>query len=409
MLDTNALLSISFALIANFASVVRIPPDSVPAGTADLQRLVVGSPRSPIDLHCVHRRATLFWIEDGAVIGYRSPGSFWAVQELEQLTNFHGVATLSTNEVLALAERTARGLVKFGDPFTNGAPILRPAGRFPNGEAIPFYHVTWPGPGKFGYAARIEVDARNGTIPALWVLAPQFLDLPYAAEISNRVWRADPPRPRQQVTPPRPPGSRRLTTNEVSRALENGRKVLAQFPSILDPAESLSGLNWEVSRSQPEIGPGLPRNIFYLSFTNEASWCAIDEGLVGFAAADCPVGQYNREGEKGKRFYGQVAFDPEALAREFEGILCRKFGFHESDFSELRRRPLFAPPALGETGYALVDMLWVFRPTRHRPPPQGTLDLAFDVQFDLLTGSIKSITFRDSGWRQRFARAQRKL
>jgi len=47
MIDTNQLLSIAFTLISNFTKVVEIPPDRVPQRRDDLQKIVVGSPRSP--------------------------------------------------------------------------------------------------------------------------------------------------------------------------------------------------------------------------------------------------------------------------------------------------------------------------------------------------------------------------
>ena len=67
MVATNELLSMGFGIIASFTNAVQVPVDSVPTKKADLQRYVVGSPRSPVDLFLVHRDGTRFWVTDGAV------------------------------------------------------------------------------------------------------------------------------------------------------------------------------------------------------------------------------------------------------------------------------------------------------------------------------------------------------
>src|SRR5438477_12788280 len=76
MVATNELLSIGFGIIASFTNIVRIPSDAVPTKPDDLKKYVVGSPRSPVDLLLVHRDGTRFWITDGAVSWFCTPGSY---------------------------------------------------------------------------------------------------------------------------------------------------------------------------------------------------------------------------------------------------------------------------------------------------------------------------------------------
>src|SRR5271157_5827328 len=112
MVLTNALLSIGFSLIANFTNVVPVPADSVPVRAEDLRQFVVGTYRSPVDLHVVHRRGTIFGIRDGVVYLFEDPGSFSAAQDPAMLPRFTGVAALNSNQIAALATRTVERLVK---------------------------------------------------------------------------------------------------------------------------------------------------------------------------------------------------------------------------------------------------------------------------------------------------------
>ena len=408
MLDTNTFLSIGFALITNFSNVLHVPPEVVPKSTSDLQHCVVGSPRSRFDLHLVHQRGTLFWIEDGAVVGYRSPGSFFNVQNLELLDYFRGPARLSTNEVVALAEKTARRLVKHGEPFTNGAPQLLPAGHFRDGEQIPFYRGNWPGKGLFGYVAQIEVDARDGSIPALWVGGPQFRDLPYLAEISNRVWRADPPAARKLAAVTRPPGSWALGTNEAAQALANARLVLARFKLQPGPGEDLSGINWQGSGGAPGAGFQLRTNFCFMYFTNGARIYSAEGRLFSYGSADgWNAGSGTPEAVR-QRYYGRIAYHWKLLARDFESVLCRDFGFTEREISGLVRLAQRPGAPFGQTGDACAEVIWAARNSPQSEYHAYVPDPSLLVYFDLLTGTIKSFTFRND-WRDRFMKAQSRL
>src|SRR6266516_4568875 len=72
MIDTNALLSIGFSIVAGFSNVVQIPHGAVPTKPEDLRRLVMGGPPPvpAINLHLVDRRGTQFSIRNGSVDGF---------------------------------------------------------------------------------------------------------------------------------------------------------------------------------------------------------------------------------------------------------------------------------------------------------------------------------------------------
>src|SRR6185295_13042536 len=106
MIATNALLSIGFSIISNFANVVPIPEGYVPQSRSDLQAVVVGSPYSPTDLYLIHKRGTSFWIRDGVVYRYLHPGSLFELQNSDQLYRYEGTSKLTSNDVIRVATET---------------------------------------------------------------------------------------------------------------------------------------------------------------------------------------------------------------------------------------------------------------------------------------------------------------
>src|SRR5439155_16999861 len=112
MIDTNALLSIAFSLIANFTNVVPVPSDAVPQSAADLNKCIIGSPKSPTHLYLVHQKGTEFWIDDGVVYRYRSPGSFFELQDSKLITNYTGISTLESNDIVRIAGTALQRLIK---------------------------------------------------------------------------------------------------------------------------------------------------------------------------------------------------------------------------------------------------------------------------------------------------------
>ena len=409
ILDTNTFLSIGLALITNFGNLVHVPPELVPRATSDLQHCVVGGPRSPFDLHVVHQRGTLFWIEDGAVIGYRGPGSFFAAQDIDHLNQYRGRARLSTNEVVELAEKTVRALLKAGDTITNSRPQIQLGGQFRDGENVPFYRVNWPGKGMFGYVAQIEVDARNGTIPALWIGGDQFRDPAYAAEISNRVWHAEPAVPVQRSFPQPLPEALPWTTNQVVRALANRGRVLAAFNVPLEPTEGLPGVAWEASYSLPGADYRLAERFCFLQFTNGAQLTCSASLVFGYASADFWHADLPSNDPVNKQYYTSVAYDWEKLALDFEQLLCRRFGFVPRDFADMARVTEVPPGRVGETGLSYAGVLWVLKHPPETMFPGNPPSVWLFVSFDLRTGLIKSFHFRRKEWRERFMKAQEKL
>src|SRR5438874_4036325 len=106
MIDTNAFLSIGFALVANFGNLVPLP-DSVPHVTNDLEKYVIGSPPMvPLYLGLFDRRGGNFGISFGVVNSYESPRSYFQARWPMDLAGYAGTPTLDSNAVFALAAKT---------------------------------------------------------------------------------------------------------------------------------------------------------------------------------------------------------------------------------------------------------------------------------------------------------------
>src|SRR5689334_8930435 len=119
MNETNALLSLTLALLTNFAPVVGIPPSDLPKTAQDLQKCVIGG-TFDTDLHFIDRSGNAFWVSRGTVCRYRTPGSY--KENTQSNPDFKGEATLDTNEVINLAVRTVDRLCLGTNPIAGISP-----------------------------------------------------------------------------------------------------------------------------------------------------------------------------------------------------------------------------------------------------------------------------------------------
>ena len=87
MVDTNTLINIALTIIANFTNVVHVPENAVPKDSGDIVHQVVGGPRDPTDLYLVDKKGTEFWIRNGVVFAYRSPGSYFEQDQSRMALN----------------------------------------------------------------------------------------------------------------------------------------------------------------------------------------------------------------------------------------------------------------------------------------------------------------------------------
>jgi len=74
MVNTNELLNIAFAIISNFTQVVELRQDAIPQTTNECEKVVIGSPSSPIEVCLIHKKGVRFNLVDGVVESFQTPG-----------------------------------------------------------------------------------------------------------------------------------------------------------------------------------------------------------------------------------------------------------------------------------------------------------------------------------------------
>src|ERR1035437_7352628 len=125
MVDTNALLSIAFSLIATFTNTVKVPPDSAPHTTSNLAKYFIGAPGYPVEVNLEDRAGNWFRIHRGAVTRFTSRDSFSNAGDTPSWNRFTGDSTLTAREIEELAVQGLQRLTKSGNPLTNISPRVR--------------------------------------------------------------------------------------------------------------------------------------------------------------------------------------------------------------------------------------------------------------------------------------------
>jgi hypothetical protein len=392
MIDTNAILSIAFTMLANFTNVVPVPQDALPRKAEDLQQcLILPSPEC-VAIHLVHRKGTSFTISYGAVTAYSCPGSFFRLQDPALLPQLEGKTSINSNDAVRLAAGALQRMIKSGSPLSDGRPTIV----CPSSERYPFYRVMWPpSEGLTTPTAQVEVDGRTGTIVSLSVRSPAFYDVPFEDGTLRRYCATQQPEPR--------PGLPRPTTNDVVRAIQSWLALCSKLD--LDPGShtNLENVDWTEtylynSDHILEDWTRLPAStVCRVQFKNGAKVDAIDGVVFSYACADSYWGRPKRERLAAwGPAQGQAAKDWDNLAKSLDRRIVEKLGVPESVLQQSRRHVEGNPPAQGASGNTRPIVYW------HRLPPRPEWDSVdknmtslFWAELDLQTGAVKLIRFNE--------------
>jgi hypothetical protein len=351
-MDTNALLSIALAMIANFTNIVEVPPSAVPTKASDLARFVIGRPGWPLHMILTHHAGTEFWINNGAIYSYSSPGSFFTLQDPALIPKFTGTTSLTTNDVVRIAEKALRRLVKSGDPLRGGPPVVWQASEY-KGQRIPFFRVRWPKPPPGGDpVAEVEIDGRTGRIVTLDTWGDGFRDPAFQQEMSKRVHAPE------VIRPPPPADWEGYPKPAPGKAAEAIRVWLAFCRALgLDAGTqtNVDDVDWGSSWVSPQANePMLPRWGFAgevcrikfkngVAFESEAGvvYCHFSAGSILLPTRE------GRQWSEWESLQGQPSKKWEDLAKDLEagvlthlavsGSLCAKM-------RSLSRSPAEYPP-----------------------------------------------------------------
>lgn len=410
MILTNAVLSIAFAVVSNFAYKVGIPQGEVPKTTNDLSSYTIGDPHSPLDVYLTHKSGAMFGIRDGAVNMFEARESFVHVQDSAHLKQLLGKSIVSSNQVLELATTIANRLVKGKNPLAGITPTLRSAGTNAEGREIPFYTIVWPKshrtPG-FDCLAAIEIDARDGRLSCLELHDPGFSDYTLTERLLTNLPKAD-VMEEAKLAPARSKSYARLfpspSTNEVFEAISSWLWLCQQVK--IDPGIDTAPdkVDWEqtcVFTNRTLTSP--TDSICRIQF-HAGTWFASVRGIAfGYHAADCYFAREFEGLTKDERlaFGGKINFSWQELARKFERTLIDSVGIPNQYLSAYRPHVEPPPPGVGHLAEnKRVLVLWTY--------PQEWKYQGFGAEFDLETGKIKDVGFTDPDIIRAIAHAQGK-
>ena len=406
MVDTNALLSIAFSLITSFTNVVSVPSDAVPHDRADLTKILVGSPSSPTDLYLVDRKGTEFSISGGVVYRYRSPGSYFELQDPKLIPSFEGTSTMDSNDVIHVTASVLQRLIKTQDPLlneSNGAPkIIYPGPR--RGGPIPFFRVIWPrisrGPEK---GAEVEIDGRTGTIVFIHLWDSAFRDPVAAKRIREQVYTAPPKPVTDHISAVRKFHLPQPTTNQISEGIANWLIFCAKLGVDPGGQTNVSDVDWDktVLYKEADFSTNVPA--FSVWFKNGASFNSIGGTVVGHFAPDaCYATAYTmRPREEWRRYTGKFLKREDDLVKNLETVMIEKLGIPASLMAQFRTLGPSKPQEIEDDDGQIMTINRALVDWRNWPRNAGRTvwvdetRLGIMAEFNLETGALEFLAFMD--------------
>jgi hypothetical protein len=298
---------------------------------------------------------------------------------------------ISSNEVVSFATSILKRLAKDPRPLDGITPIVRYEGRSSEGKEIPFYRIRWPVKNSsFGDAAEMEIDARKPEVEALYLAAPWFFDPGKTREIVEKVYTADPPKPKLR---PKPVGKRIVpypTTNQVTVGIEHWLAFCKRLNLNPGGDTNISDIDWEKSVVYTNLFFSGNRPVAQVRFKNGACFECVD-GLVysHFGPDACFTGFWDRRPEEEwKPFEGRVTVRWEDQASDFVRFVSQKLGVPLKTLKNLRQWPFNKAADVGTEGIARMVVRW------YKCPPNqfcNVLDLPSTMacEFDLRDGKVK--------------------
>jgi hypothetical protein len=394
MINTNLLLSIGFSIVSNFANVVHVPPGLVPRAPEDVSKAIFGNPSSAAYLFVVHKRGSRFRVNEGVVQSFVSPASFFEHPELAH--EGMGRSKLDANQVVALTQSTLECLSKRGRPLTGYLPRLEYAGTF-HGDPVPFFRVSWISTNSRPMcAARAEVDGRDGSIVALDLWHPDFLDPGLARQIGERVFV---PAKTKRVSD-RAPTSKVLRSPSAEEALKDIQQW-QRFCYWLDldtgATSTLADVDWGSSIMYTGSWMSTTIPVCRVAFTNGVLFECINHAVLSHFGPDAFFVHdfLRRPRADWERITGVVSFKWEDLALEFQNRLITNAGIPPELLRSAVRVLRHAGAEPGKRGFTRAVVEWRQGRRITQPTDAQTLPLLLAAEFDLVSGKTTWVSLYD--------------
>jgi len=349
---SNAVLVAILPYVADFAKRLELPV-AQPITMVKVQRFGC-SPRSDhIGGRLVLTNGHSFSFDRGRVMLYRSPRSYFSLQDPDRVPEFYGSVKITKSQALEIAHQSIRRL-GYTDAmvYADKAPdVTDPPTSGHN--VVPRYRVRWlkPATQDPGTSVDVEVDATTGQI--------QMISL-----LSTNTWRPDPKiavRPPVVGTGPTTSYRGGRTMQPVSGAYSNAF-LTAILPQLSDFVRKggfsvrtpLTRDEVDLSRYICGLVDGDPMAVVYLDSGDRFNYS--HGQVIAFYSKDAFRIPGDKEGEV-KDFYGKVNLTTREAVSLVRQTL-KKLGYSEAELG-VNQPPQVAPPRnYGTNVFARYFVTW---------------------------------------------------
>jgi hypothetical protein len=214
---SNAVLVALLPIFSQFVEKADLPMPT-PITVHQVERFVCNIQKSDsVGGYLVHTNGLELWFHHGHVRGFRTPRSYYNLQDPAGIPRFYGPLKLNKDEALELGRELILNLgYTLEETFTDQEPQVEMPPRIGT-NLVPHYRFQWSDPVFGGTAVSIEVDGNRKLIHELWLSSRFFWRAPPKIAIEPRLLNPKPP---------------------VSAAISNAF-LTAMLPRISDYAEKL--------------------------------------------------------------------------------------------------------------------------------------------------------------------------
>lgn len=163
---SNAVLLVVLPYVSDFAKKLELPVP-VPITANHVERFT-GLRKDPGG-YLILTNGYEFWYDHGYVRGFRTPHSYYNLQDPADIPKFYGPLRINETEALRLARESLKKLgYTLKETFADQKPKVSLPPRIGTND-VPHYRFEWQDPVFNSTAVDIEVDGGRRIIPNLWL------------------------------------------------------------------------------------------------------------------------------------------------------------------------------------------------------------------------------------------------
>jgi hypothetical protein len=364
-------------MISNFVAETKVPPEAAPTSAGELSRFSAGFRFAPTDVYIALQNGHEFWINKGVVQAY----SGRSVKPRANVSSGHN--SLGSNELASVAATLLTALTHGKSVLSNVQPRTSVVTR----RGAEYYEFLWPSTNSFHYGAIIELD--SSSVPVYIELQEEgFFDYAFAAEISNRVYSADPRPLPKEVPRPKP------TKDEVKAALVSWSNLLARI-YIDTRGRGLEQVSWDKSFKY-----GTSNEMWKVVFKDGSQFQTCNGCVDSFAEENaCYTGFW---GDQPRAYWDKFLGIPtrrwEEMADDLKTVFVERLGIPDKLIRPLVPDALTYEGPVGSRGLRRILVEW-------KPRDRERVPAFIMAEFDVEADELKLLTFHDPELREALRRS----